>query len=163
MARDRQIAAFLLQSATAPVGISLETSRATLLPQLSQTPAWILPRPEVKATPQKDVLHFFPVAKGDPRTFPSLLHRLIREAEATKQDHIVRFVGDDAFEVVDRDAFLKVLTPKYFALRNYASFRRQLCMYGFERCLLPSGTVGYQHELFRRSKPEWSHKIRRRK
>ena len=49
----------------------------------------------------------------------------------------------DSFVVLDEDEFAKTLIPELFKHNNYASFVRQLNMYGFHKRV---GLIGQFHE-----------------
>ena len=117
--------------------------------------------PEPAAEPAADP----PAARraNAPPVFPHLLHQLLHAVRENGQDHIIRFSEEgDAFWILDREAFLKEVSPNYFQFRSMASFRRQLCIYGFVRYEV-GGRAGYRHEVFHRDHPERLPLIRRSK
>ena len=93
--------------------------------------------------------------------FPELLYRMVTDAEENNNQHIVRFTTDgEAFLILDREALIRDLAPQYFRFHSMASFRRQLCLYGFVKCTR-EGKSGYTHDLFRRGRQELLVGIRR--
>lgn len=56
------------------------------------------------------------------------------------------------FVVQDTPAFAKEVLPSFFQQRKYASFQRQLNLYGFSRITKGADRGSYYHELFLRSK-----------
>ena len=86
-------------------------------------------------------------------TFQVKLFRLIVNAERNRQTHIIQFTpAGDAILLHDRDALMKELVPKHLRLKSFASFRRQMCLYGFEK--RPCGSsLEYKHDLFHRDFP----------
>lgn len=93
--------------------------------------------------------------------FPEILHRVLVEAEDKCHDHIISFnTTGDALLILDRTALIDELAPKYFRFRSMASFRRQLCLYGFVRFDFGERS-GYRHEFFRRDRPDLLSSIQR--
>jgi len=67
-----------------------------------------------------------------------------------------------AFHVHNIKAFETSILPTFFKHNSYASFRRQLNLWGFKRLFQKSHDDGpYYHELFLRSKVFLHHRIRR--
>ena len=86
-------------------------------------------------------------------TFPVRLHRLIVEAEARGHHDIVHFSEKgDSFWLLDRDRFISELAPKHFRLQSFASFRRQMCLYGFAK-RTHDKKLEFRHPLFHRDAP----------
>ena len=91
----------------------------------------------------------------DAFTFPIRLHRLIVAAEAENRRDIIHFSkAGDSFVLVDRDALMSDLVPRFFRLRSFASFRRQMCLYDFEKDVRSANQTEYRHPLFHRDRPE---------
>ena len=94
--------------------------------------------------------------------FPVKLYRLILEAQEYHHGEIIIFSPTgEGFLMLDRDAFMSLLAPRYFRLHSIASFRRQLYLYGFVKCA-HQGRKGYTHPGFRRDRPDLLCTIRRR-
>lgn len=92
---------------------------------------------------------------GLKQTFPVRLFRLILDAEIHKKDHIIRFSeAGDAILLHNRDALMQELVPKHLRLKSYSSFRRQMCLYCFDKNPLDDDTVIYHHNLFHRDRPD---------
>lgn len=104
---------------------------------------------------------------GSTEPFPEKLHRLIREVELDKQDHIISFVGPFHFAIHKPDTFASKIIPKYFRSNRLASFKRQLQLYGFEyiRYNKSAGSSGddyvYYHPMFAYGKPELCRNMKR--
>ena len=94
--------------------------------------------------------------------FPVKLFKLVLDAELNHQKHIIQFTEDgDAILLHDRKALMHELVPKHLRLTNFASFRRQMCLYGFEKREHRSSLV-YRHALFHRDRPRALSKLRRK-
>jgi hypothetical protein len=86
--------------------------------------------------------------------FPQKLHRLILEAHAENNEHIVKFTEDGKqFQIVDTVSFEGIL-PRYFRHGKISSFKRLLHMYGFQRTQGTWNEGTFAHALFRRDRPE---------
>jgi HSF-type DNA-binding len=67
-------------------------------------------------------------------TFPVLLYDLLYDAETDGRTRIVSWQSHGrAFRVHDTNEFVASVLPRYFHQTRYASFQRQLGMYGFVR------------------------------
>jgi len=65
-------------------------------------------------------------------SFPQQLFQLLQIAENNHQQEIISWAEDGkSFTVHDPNKFEAKLLVKYFQMRKYASFTRQLCAYGF--------------------------------
>jgi HSF-type DNA-binding len=96
--------------------------------------------------------------------FPVLLHQLLEDAMENNQDDIIRW--DDhgrSFRVHDPDRFVTQIMPKYFKQTRYASLRRQLALYSFQRVIDRTKREygSYYHERFLRDNKSLASTIRR--
>lgn len=65
-------------------------------------------------------------------SFPQQLFHLLQIAENTNQGDTISWAQDGkSFSVHDPNGFEATLLVKYFQMKKYASFTRQLCAYGF--------------------------------
>jgi len=67
-----------------------------------------------------------------------------------------------SFFVKDQATFSNDILPKYFRLRKFSSFQRQLNLYGFRRVAKGPDAGSYFHPAFRRNFPTMLEQIRRR-
>lgn len=66
--------------------------------------------------------------------FPVKLFFALEEVEKSNKDDIVSWMlHGRSFKVHSRDKFVKDILPSYFGQTSYASFQRQLNLYGFHR------------------------------
>lgn len=82
-------------------------------------------------------------------SFPQQLFQLLQIAENNHQQEIISWAEDGkSFTVHDPNKFEAKLLVKYFQMRKYASFTRQLCAYGFS-CVRKGRKPGlYYHPNF---------------
>jgi HSF-type DNA-binding len=89
-------------------------------------------------------------------TFPSKLHGMLDYAQETGKCDVLSWLPHGrAFLVNDKERFVTEVLPLFFQLqKEYASFQRQLNIYGFMR-LTKSGPDqnAYYHPLFLRGRP----------
>lgn len=96
-----------------------------------------------------------------PQKFPVKLYKMMMEAERNHDEDIISFSPDGcAILFLDRERLASELIPRYFRHNSLASFRRQLYLYGFVKCVC-QGKKGYRHDLFRRDRPDLLTMIRR--
>jgi hypothetical protein len=97
--------------------------------------------------------------------FPSLLHLVLTRAEKDGYSHICGWQSHGrCFTVFNRDAFVAEVMPNYFRQSQYASFQRQLNLYGFRRLSQRSLDHGsYYHEMFLRTREDLCQGILRAK
>ncbi|TQV98035.1 hypothetical protein V2A60_006264 [Cordyceps javanica] len=70
------------------------------------------------------------------KQIPPFVQKLSSFLEERKNEDLIRWSErGDSFIVLDEDEFAKTLIPELFKHNNYASFVRQLNMYGFHKCV----------------------------
>lgn len=87
--------------------------------------------------------------------FPMRLHNMLEHISLNEPDfnEIVSWQPHGrCFLVKDVKAFSSQVLPRFFQQRKYASFQRQLNLYGFNRLTKGADRGSYYHELFLRSK-----------
>ncbi|KAF5134976.1 Heat shock factor protein [Metarhizium anisopliae] len=73
-------------------------------------------------------------AQGRRKGIPPFVQKLSSFLEERKNEDLIRWSEKgDSFIVLDEDEFAKTLIPELFKHNNYASFVRQLNMYGFHK------------------------------
>ncbi|CAH0059425.1 unnamed protein product [Clonostachys solani] len=73
-------------------------------------------------------------AQGKRKQIPPFVQKLSSFLEEGKNEDLIRWSEKgDSFIVLDEDEFAKTLIPELFKHNNYASFVRQLNMYGFHK------------------------------
>lgn len=97
--------------------------------------------------------------------FPTLLHLVLTRAEKDGYSHICSWQSHGrCFSVLNRDKFVAEVMPNYFRQSQYASFQRQLNLYGFRRLSQKSPDHGsYYHEMFLRTRADLCQGILRAK
>lgn len=97
--------------------------------------------------------------------FPTLLHLVLTRAEKDGYSHICAWQSHGrCFSVFNRDLFVSEVMPNYFRQSQYASFQRQLNLYGFQRLSQKSLDHGsYYHEMFLRTRADLCQGILRAK
>ncbi|KAK3715382.1 Heat shock transcription factor [Vermiconidia calcicola] len=108
-------------------------------------------------------------AQGKRKQIPPFVQKLSSFLDGTNTE-LIRWSDDGrAFIVLDEDEFQKTLIPELFKHSNYASFVRQLNMYGFHKTVnITDGSLRqsekarkgvkppsmYSHPYFRRNRPD---------
>ncbi|GKY91442.1 hypothetical protein MPSEU_000116500 [Mayamaea pseudoterrestris] len=88
-------------------------------------------------------------------TFPRKLYRMIQTARLDGQQHLIHFTEDGtAINMPSPRELTEQVFPKYFRHSNYASFQRQLSMYGWTRKLFGRNKGSYSHPLFIEGRPD---------
>ncbi|KAH6656505.1 hypothetical protein BKA67DRAFT_654840 [Truncatella angustata] len=73
-------------------------------------------------------------AQAKRKQIPPFVQKLNSFLESSKNTELIRWSDKgDSFVVLDEDEFAKTLIPELFKHNNYASFVRQLNMYGFHK------------------------------
>ncbi|EMC97345.1 hypothetical protein BAUCODRAFT_33067 [Baudoinia panamericana UAMH 10762] len=108
-------------------------------------------------------------AQGKRKQIPPFVQKLSSFLDSNNTD-LIRWSDDGrSFIVLDEDEFARTLIPELFKHNNYASFVRQLNMYGFHKTVnITDGSLRqsekarkgvkppsmYSHPYFRRNQPE---------
>ena len=97
--------------------------------------------------------------------FPVLLHAMLTKAEVDGYSNVCSWESHGrAFSVHDRERFVREVLPLYFRQTHFASFQRQLNLYGFDRASLqnPNNSPGaYYHAMFLRTRQDLCRAIQR--
>lgn len=106
-------------------------------------------------------------AQAKRKQIPPFVQKLSSFLDESKNTDLIRWSDDgNSFIVLDEDEFAKTLIPELFKHNNYASFVRQLNMYGFhKRVGLSDNSMKasenkrktpseYYNEFFKRGRPE---------
>ncbi|CAM1504811.1 Fc.00g024020.m01.CDS01 [Cosmosporella sp. VM-42] len=106
-------------------------------------------------------------AKRDAQTkrkqIPPFVQKLSSFLEERKNEDLIRWSENgDSFIVLDEDEFAKTLIPELFKHNNYASFVRQLNMYGFHKRVGLSDNSMRASERKNKSPSEYSNPYFRR-
>lgn len=102
------------------------------------------PKPKKAANPQ-------------PQKRPAFVVKLWRMINDPSNSHFMSWINDGkAFQVNDRENFMKFVLPKYFKHNNFASFVRQLNMYGWHKMQdATSGSLANTEELWQFENPNF--------
>jgi hypothetical protein len=96
------------------------------------------------------------------QSFPVRLHYMLNETEKDGLSHVVSWQPHGrCFVVHDQKLFTELILGNYFRQSKYASFQRQLNIYGFQRLTAGPDKGGYYHEKFLRNKPGLAYCIQR--
>ncbi|KAF2457110.1 hypothetical protein BDY21DRAFT_257923, partial [Lineolata rhizophorae] len=94
---------------------------------------------------------------------PPFVQKLSSFVGEPKWSHLIRWSDSGkSFIVVDEDEFAKKLIPELFKHNNYASFVRQLNMYGFHKKVGLSDNSMRASERKAKAPSEYAHKYFRR-
>jgi hypothetical protein len=94
--------------------------------------------------------------RGAPQAFPHLLFMMLEREEGR---HINWCADGLSFEVPDKDVFVRETLPRYFRHSRFASFQRQLNLYGFKKS--DEGELRFEHPDFLRDAPQRVTKVLR--
>lgn len=96
--------------------------------------------------------------------FPLQLHQMLDDAENSGLTSIVSWrVHGRAFMVHKRDEFVDRILPYFFHQNKFASFQRQLNLYGFSRISTGKDKGAYYHEWFLKGRQLLTSKMTRTK
>ncbi|KOS22073.1 Heat shock factor protein [Escovopsis weberi] len=102
-------------------------------------------------------------AQAKRKPIAPFVQKLSSFLEEGKNEDLIRWSSDGkSFIVVDEDEFAKKLIPELFKHNNYASFVRQLNMYGFHKCVGLSDNSMRASERKNKSPSEYSNPYFRR-
>jgi heat shock transcription factor len=102
-------------------------------------------------------------AQGKRKQIPPFVQKLSSFLEERKNEDLIRWSEKgDSFIVIDEDEFAKTLIPELFKHNNYASFVRQLNMYGFHKRVGLSDNSMRASERKNKSPSEYSNPFFRR-
>jgi hypothetical protein len=105
-----------------------------------------------------------PAKGGVTIPFPLKLHEMLDQIEADGLANVISWQPHGrCFVVHDPKSFSESVMPTYFRQTKFASFQRQLNLYGFSRLTSGRDKGGYYHELFLRGKRFLCHQIVRLK
>lgn len=92
---------------------------------------------------------------GPNKTRPQFVGKMWQMVNNPANHEYIRWMPDGrAIQIVNRDAFEKVILPKYFKHNNLSSFVRQLNMYGWHKVQdLNSGTMNSNEENWQFQSP----------
>ncbi|CAB9525358.1 shock factor protein [Seminavis robusta] len=110
----------------------------------------------------------FPLRGGSLQnaSFPIRLHAMLSSINLTGRhvDIVTWRPHGRLFMVNDRDRFINEVLPSwFFTMTSYASFQRQLNLYGFRRLSTGPDKGGYYHANFLRGHPDLAAQIPRQK
>lgn len=94
--------------------------------------------------------------------FPAKLHNMLTSVEKEGLSYVVGWAPHGrCFLVRNKSEFVSRILATWFRQSKFASFQRQLNLYGFKRITTGPDKGGYYHELFLRSKVFLCHRIDR--
>lgn len=103
---------------------------------------------------------------GKKSTFPKMLYQMVNDAEDRNYTDVIAWMPHGrSFAIKDKDRFTNEILPMHFGSQNsFASFQRQLNVYGFLR-MTKNGPdrKSYYHELFLRGRQDLIPLIPRRR
>eukprot|EP00563_Minutocellus_polymorphus_P019694 CAMPEP_0197719070 /NCGR_PEP_ID=MMETSP1434-20131217/2971_1 /TAXON_ID=265543 /ORGANISM="Minutocellus polymorphus, Strain CCMP3303" /LENGTH=394 /DNA_ID=CAMNT_0043303783 /DNA_START=124 /DNA_END=1308 /DNA_ORIENTATION=+ len=105
------------------------------------------------------------ITRGGVKTpFPIRLHNMLSGVEAHGLTHIVSWQPHGrSFLVHKPQEFADHIMPQYFNQGKFASFQRQLNLYGYKRLTRGPDTGSYYNELFLKGRPFLAQDIQRTK
>ena len=95
-----------------------------------------------------------PKQPGRKASFPRKLYKMLMDLEANNSDVAMFVENGRAFAILNPQKFTEEVLPKYFSMKHYASFQRQLNLYKFKRVLEEGPYHGcYYHKMFTKGNP----------
>lgn len=95
-----------------------------------------------------------PKQPGRKASFPRKLYKMLMDLEASNSDVAMFVENGHAFAILNPQKFTEEVLPKYFSMKHYASFQRQLNLYKFKRVLEEGPYHGcYYHKMFTKGNP----------
>jgi len=99
----------------------------------------------------------------DPNTLPAFISKLVNIMASAGTEGSVQWGGDGTtISITDQAAFAANVIPKFFKHSNFASFVRQLNLYGFHKTTQDSELCEFQHKHFKRDQPHLMVNIKRK-
>lgn len=110
---------------------------------------------EAKADPDATAVLTKKRLSGPNKSRPQFVSKMWDMVNNPANHEFIRWMPDGrAIQIVNRDAFEKVILPKYFKHNNLSSFVRQLNMYGWHKVQdLSSGTMNSNEENWQFQSP----------
>lgn len=101
--------------------------------------------------------------KGMEKPFPAFLVKLADILEDPESQHFIHWSASGETFIVDEPVqFAKAILPQYFKHSNFASFVRQLNLYGFHKTAPDPNWCEFRHDLFKRGQRQLMKQIRRK-
>jgi len=101
--------------------------------------------------------------EGDDSCLPVFITKLLRMLSSNTNPESIRWGADGTTVLIsDPSAFATKVIPKYFKHSNFASFVRQLNLYGFHKTTQDPEVCEFQHKYFKRDQPSLLHNIKRK-
>eukprot|EP00291_Cryptomonas_curvata_P020853 CAMPEP_0172169524 /NCGR_PEP_ID=MMETSP1050-20130122/10749_1 /TAXON_ID=233186 /ORGANISM="Cryptomonas curvata, Strain CCAP979/52" /LENGTH=211 /DNA_ID=CAMNT_0012840583 /DNA_START=257 /DNA_END=889 /DNA_ORIENTATION=- len=94
---------------------------------------------------------------------PAFINKLLKMLSDPECADTIQYGSDGTtLLVVDSSLFATKVLPRFFKHSNFASFVRQLNLYGFHKTTQDPDVCEFQHKHFRRDKPELLRNIKRK-
>eukprot|EP00586_Coscinodiscus_wailesii_P008849 CAMPEP_0172522610 /NCGR_PEP_ID=MMETSP1066-20121228/293220_1 /TAXON_ID=671091 /ORGANISM="Coscinodiscus wailesii, Strain CCMP2513" /LENGTH=641 /DNA_ID=CAMNT_0013305631 /DNA_START=115 /DNA_END=2040 /DNA_ORIENTATION=- len=95
------------------------------------------------------------VKTKDKKSFPMQLMEVLSKVEDNGISRIMNWLPHGkSFMIFKIKSFTRKVLPKYFQLKNFASFRRKLNRWGFKHVMRGPDAGAVFHKLFERSQPD---------
>eukprot|EP00292_Cryptomonas_paramecium_P022077 CAMPEP_0113675100 /NCGR_PEP_ID=MMETSP0038_2-20120614/7810_1 /TAXON_ID=2898 /ORGANISM="Cryptomonas paramecium" /LENGTH=165 /DNA_ID=CAMNT_0000591801 /DNA_START=233 /DNA_END=727 /DNA_ORIENTATION=- /assembly_acc=CAM_ASM_000170 len=94
---------------------------------------------------------------------PAFINKLLKMLSDPDCNDTIQYGTDGTtLLVVDSSLFATKVLPRFFKHSNFASFVRQLNLYGFHKTTQDPDVCEFQHKYFRRDRPELLKMIKRK-